>query len=134
MWPRQTIGVVTVLGLTAMLQWSCTGSTPRDQNFGQEAGRDFEAPIEGTGGASADDGSAAVGGAPGIGGDTGQGGSTDDASTGQNDADAADADIDADEVGDASDPGAPGTGTALAVAVADMVIPGGRVQKGPLRG
>src|SRR4051812_18857393 len=66
--PRRTVGVVTMLGLTSILQWSCTGSTHRDQNFGSEAGADFEAPLDGVGGAGVGVGG---NGATGTGGATG---------------------------------------------------------------
>jgi hypothetical protein len=45
MWLRQTIGAVSVLGLAAVTQLACSGTTPMDQNFGTEAGSNFEAPI-----------------------------------------------------------------------------------------
>jgi hypothetical protein len=73
MWPRRTIGVVTLMGLTAVFQWSC-GSTPRDMNFGTDAGAGFEVP-PGTGGNMTTTGSGGDTGT-GTGGDTGSGGAS----------------------------------------------------------
>ena len=66
------------MGLAAISQWSC-GATPRDINFGTDAGAGFEAP-PGTGGAgTGGSGTGGGGGDPstGAGGDplTGAGGS-----------------------------------------------------------
>jgi hypothetical protein len=75
MWYERVLAGVTVLGAASLMAWSCTGSTPRDINFGTDAGAGFEAPT-GTGGETGAGGGAGAGGAAGLSG-TGVGGSAD---------------------------------------------------------